>query len=59
MLKDIVNKVPWKKVAQIGGYVAVGTIAVVKSITDDKEKADYEALKEKVSALEKMNSKDN
>lgn len=59
IVKELITKVPWKQVAKVGGYVAVAAISVVKSISDDKEKAEYEALKEKVSALEKLNSKDN
>lgn len=58
-MNEMLKKVPWKKVGQIGGYVAVAAIAVVKSISEDKEKADYEALKKEVASLKEMYSESN
>lgn len=59
MLKDVVGKVPWKKVVEISGYAVVGLLAVAKSVGENKEKQEYEQLKKEVADLKGMKSKDN
>lgn len=56
MIKDVMNKVPWKKVLKIGGYVVAGAVAIGQSMDKDREKEEKEALLERVSNLEKLNS---
>lgn len=59
MLKDVVGKVPWKKVVEISGYAVVGLLAVAKSVGENKEKQEYEQLKKEVAALKDLQSKND
>lgn len=57
-MKELLHKVPWKKVAEVTGYAVVGVLAVAKAVGDNDDKKVWDAVKKDYKE-NKMNSKND